>query len=207
MHWWEKSGCGKSTLADLLCGFHPVDSGEIRINNHDLKKIRKKDFLKRLAIVHQQSFVFDGTIRDNILYARPELSEKQLIKQSQKAQIYEFITSLELGFDSTVGENGIKLSGGQKQRLCLARAFASSADFIILDEATSHLDSLNEKLIHKAVMSNKENFITLIIAHNLKTIKNADEIIVMEQGRIIERGNHQQLIDKNGLYNQLINNN
>ncbi|WDE98829.1 ABC transporter ATP-binding protein [Lentisphaera profundi] len=199
------SGSGKSTLADLICGFQQPSSGQILVNNSDIQELNKDDYINHLAIVHQNSFVFDGTIRDNIRYADANLNDEQLLKLCKRAQIFDFIQSLELGLDSYVGENGIKLSGGQKQRLCLARAFAANADLIILDEATSHLDAINECLIQKAVFENKKDIITLIIAHNLSTIKDADQIFVLDQGKIVESGSHQELIKASGPYSSLLN--
>ena len=194
------SGSGKSTLADLICGFQKASSGNILIHGTELQELNKEDYIKHLAVVHQASFVFDGTIRDNILYANTELTDAAILELCQKAQLLDFINSLESGLNSYIGENGIKLSGGQKQRLCLARAFAAKADLIIFDEATSHLDSINERLIQKAVFENKKDIITLIIAHNLSTIKDADQIIVLEEGKIIESGTHDDLMNLRGLY-------
>ncbi|EDM25714.1 ABC transporter, ATP-binding/permease protein [Lentisphaera araneosa HTCC2155] len=194
------SGSGKSTLADLICGFQKASIGNILINGIELQELNKENYIQHLAIVHQANFVFDGTIRDNILYGNTELTSSDLIELCQKAQLHDFIDSLELGLDSYIGENGIKLSGGQKQRLCLARAFAAKADLIILDEATSHLDSINERLIQKAVFENKNDLITLIIAHNLSTIKDVDQVIVLEKGEIKEIGTHEGLMKLRGLY-------
>ncbi|MDD7987005.1 ABC transporter ATP-binding protein [Lentisphaera marina] len=198
------SGSGKSTLADLICGFQKASTGEILINGIELHELNKEDYIQHVSVVHQTSFVFDGTIRDNILYADPELNDSAILELCKKAQLHDFIQSLENGLDSYIGENGIKLSGGQKQRLCLARAFAAKADLIILDEATSHLDSISERLIQKAIFKNKADIITLIIAHNLSTIQDADQIIVLEQGKIIEQGDHTQLSSKQGPYSRLL---
>ena len=199
------SGSGKSTLADLICGFQQATSGHIFINDLAFKDIQKASYLENLAIVHQDSFVFDGTIKDNILYANDSLDDSSIVNLCHKARLGEFINSLEKGIHTRVGENGIRLSGGQKQRLCLARAFASQAEFIILDEATSHLDSRNEKLIQEAIFENKKDIITLIIAHNLSTIRDADQIIVLEQGKIVEQGTHEQLKMNKSTYCTLLN--
>lgn len=198
------SGSGKSTLADLICGFQKSSTGKILINDIELHDLNKEDYIKHVSVVHQTSFVFDGTIRDNILYADSELNDSAILELCKKAQLHDFIQSLENGLDSYIGENGIKLSGGQKQRLCLARAFAAKADLIILDEATSHLDSISERLIQKAIFKNKADIITLIIAHNLSTIQDADQIIVLEQGKIIEQGDHTHLSSKQGPYSRLL---
>ena len=199
------SGSGKSTLADLICGFQQATSGHIFINDLAFKDIQKASYLENLAIVHQDSFVFDGTIKDNILYANDSLDDSSIVNLCHKARLGEFINSLEKGIHTRVGENGIRLSGGQKQRLCLARAFASQAEFIILDEATSHLDSRNEKLIQEAIFENKKDIITLIIAHNLSTIRDADQIIVLEQGKIVEQGTHEELKMNKSTYCTLLN--
>jgi ATP-binding cassette, subfamily B, multidrug efflux pump len=198
------SGSGKSTLTDLICGFQKASQGQIFINDTELHEFNKEDYIKHVSVVHQTSFVFDGTLRDNILYADADLTDPAILELCKKAQLHDFIQSLENGLDSYIGENGIKLSGGQKQRLCLARAFAAKSDLIILDEATSHLDSINEKLIQKAIFENKDELITIIIAHNLSTIKDADQIIVLEQGKIVESGSHEELIKRTGHYSSLL---
>jgi ATP-binding cassette, subfamily B, bacterial len=197
------SGAGKSTLADIVCRFQEPDSGQLLINDMPASKLNLHEYRQNFGIVHQDNFVFDGTLRDNILYADSTLSDADIILACDKAQLNEFISLLPNGLDTIIGENGILLSGGQKQRLCLARAFACHKQILILDEATSHLDALNEQAIQHAIMDHKENMLTIVIAHNLDTIKNADLILVFKDGQLLEQGNHHELMDKQGEYANL----
>ena len=197
------SGAGKSTLADIVCRFQEPDSGQLLINEIPANTLNLHEYRQNFGIVHQDNFVFDGSLRDNILYADSALNDEQILLACNKAQLTEFISSLPNGLDTIIGENGILLSGGQKQRLCLARAFACHKQILILDEATSHLDSLNEQAIQHAIMDHKENMITIVIAHNLDTIKKADLILVFKEGLLVESGSHQELILQEAEYARL----
>ena len=198
------SGGGKTTICHLLPRFYNVDNGLITINNIDINKIAMKSLRENIGIVQQDVFLFSGTFYDNILYGRLDASEKEVIEASKKANIYDYIMSLPNGFNTEIGERGVKLSGGQKQRLSIARVFLKNPPILILDEATSALDNTTEILIQSALDSLKKGRTTIVVAHRLSTIKNADSILVVSNGKIIEEGNHSSLIrKKNGLYKKL----
>ena len=199
------SGVGKTTIANLIPRFYDVQGGSINIDDVDIKNISLKILRKNIGIVQQDVFIFYGTIFENIIYGRPDACEEEVIDAAKKANIYEFIISLENGFETIVGERGIKLSGGQKQRIAIARVFLKNPAILILDEATSSLDNENELAIQKSIEELSKNRTTVIIAHRLSTIKNADEILVLTGEGISERGKHEDLISRKGIYCNLYN--
>jgi len=197
------SGSGKSTLIGLVMTFHRAKSGTILIDGRDLSSIRLRDFRSHLGIVLQDNFLFDGSIAENIRYARPDATIEDVITVSRIAHVEEFVAPLENQYDSIIGERGIKLSGGQRQRIAIARAILADPSILILDEATSSLDSESEALIQDGLKSLRKGRTTFVIAHRLSTIRSADQILVLESGQIVERGTHQQLMARGGRYRQL----
>jgi ABC-type multidrug transport system fused ATPase/permease subunit len=197
------SGSGKSTLVSLVMAFNRPTSGTIRIDGRDLLDLRLADYRSKLGIVLQENFLFDGTIADNIRYGKPHASMEEVREVSRIAYCDEFIEAFEQGYDTVVGERGIRLSGGQRQRVAIARAILADPRILILDEATSSLDSDSEFKIQDALRALRRGRTTFVIAHRLSTIRSADQILVLEQGEIIERGTHGQLFALNGRYRQL----
>ncbi len=197
------SGAGKSTLLGLIMAFHRPQSGQILVDGHDLVHLRSHNFRVHVGVVLQDNFLFDGTIAENIAYARPRVSREEIIRASKIAHCDEFIDKFELGYDTIVGERGVRLSGGQRQRVAIARAILADPRILLLDEATSSLDSESEAMIQDGLNSLRRGRTTFVIAHRLSTIRSADQILVLEQGQIVERGTHQQLLVKAGLYRQL----
>lgn len=198
-----ESGSGKSTLADLLPRFYDVTSGTILFDNTDIKECSLKDLRDHIGIVSQESILFNTTVKENIAFGMPNASMEDIIKAAKIANAHEFISDLEAGYDTNIGERGNKLSGGQKQRISIARAILKNPPILILDEATSALDTESEKLVQEALENLMKERTSIIIAHRLSTVKNADEIIVLSKGEIIERGKHDELIQKQGTYNYL----
>ncbi|HEY1172519.1 MAG TPA: ABC transporter ATP-binding protein [Verrucomicrobiae bacterium] len=197
------TGAGKSTIVNLLPGFYEATGGKITIDGQDVSGISLESLREHISVVSQEAFLFNGTIRENILYGRLEATEAELISAAKAANCYEFISRLPEGFDSKVGERGVKLSVGEKQRVSIARALLKNSPIIILDEATASVDTATEKLIQEAfehLMAGRTSF---VIAHRLSTIRNADQILVLRHGEIIERGNHEELLDAGGLYAKL----
>jgi len=194
------SGAGKTTLCSLLPRFYEVTSGAITIDGHDIRDVTLESLRNAIGIVQQDVYLFDGTIRDNIAYGKPDATEEEIIEAAKNANIHDFIMSLENGYDTYVGERGVRLSGGQKQRISIARVFLKNPPILILDEATSALDNESERYIQRSLDRLAENRTTIVIAHRLSTIRNADEIIVITDEGIKERGTHQELLEKNGLY-------
>ena len=199
------SGGGKTTFCSLIPRFYEVNDGCITIDGIDIKDIKLKSLRKSIGIVQQDVYLFSGSIKENISYGRPGASENEIIEAAQKANIHEFIMSLEHGYDTYTGERGVKLSGGQKQRMSIARVFLKNPSILILDEATSALDNENEQYIQKSLEDLTKNRTTFVIAHRLSTIKNADEIIVLTDEGINQRGTHDELIRQEGLYSYLYN--
>ncbi|MEA2021413.1 MAG: ABC transporter ATP-binding protein [Candidatus Caldatribacteriota bacterium] len=197
------SGGGKTTFCNLIPRFYEVNSGEILIDGINIKTIALKSLRDNIGLVQQNIFLFTGTIRENILYGKPEATDEELIQAGKDANIHNFVVSLSEGYDTYIGESGIKLSGGQRQRISLARAFLKNPSILILDEATSALDSETELLVQKALKKLSVGRTVLVIAHRLSTIKNADKIIVLTQRGIVEKGTHEKLIAKNGIYTKL----
>ncbi len=197
------SGAGKSTLSRLLFRFYEVNGGRILIDGQDIRDVTQKSLRAAIGIVPQDTVLFNDTIRYNIAYGNPEATEEQIVRAAQTAHIHDFINSLPEGYNSTVGERGLKLSGGEKQRIAIARTVLKNPKILIFDEATSALDSKSEQAILKELREVAQNRTTLVIAHRLSTIVDADQILVMEQGRIIERGNHRQLLEQGKIYAQM----
>ena len=197
------SGGGKTTICHLIPRFYDINEGEITLDGENIKDFTLDSLRKQIGIVQQDVFLFGGTIRDNILYGNLEASEEELIEASKKANIYDYIMSLPKGFDTDIGERGVKLSGGQKQRLSIARIFLKNPSILILDEATSALDNTTELLIQKALDELCKGRTAIVVAHRLSTIRNADKIIVISDGKIKEEGTHDELIRQNGAYKLL----
>ena len=200
-----KSGSGKSTIADLCARFYDIKEGEICIDNHNIKDIKLSDLRHLMGVVSQESILFNDTIYNNILVGNQKATKQEVLQAAKIANAEEFILECENGYDTNIGEKGDKLSGGQKQRISIARAILKNPDFLILDEATSSLDTQSEKLVQNALSNLMKERTTLVIAHRLSTIKDADEIIVLSDGEIVERGNHAELVENEGHYKTLIN--
>jgi len=198
-----ESGAGKSTLIALIPRFYECLQGEILLDGHNIMTLTQKYLRQNIGIVQQNVFLFDTTIGDNIHYGKPGATEAEIVKAAQDANIYDFVMSLPDGFDTLVGERGVKLSGGQKQRIAIARVFLKNPPILIFDEATSSLDNESEALIHLSMDKLSSNRTTLIIAHRLSTVQNADLIYVLRQGRIVETGKHSELIEAKGYYYSL----
>lgn len=194
------SGSGKSTTIGLVAAFHTPDSGVVRVDGVDLSTARLDSYRTQLGVVLQETFLFDGTIRENVAFSRPHATEEEILHACQVARVDEFAEKFPDGYDTVVGERGVKLSGGQKQRVSIARAILADPRILILDEATSSLDSETESLIQAGLAFLMKGRTTFVIAHRLSTIRKADQILVMEQGRIVERGTHQQLYALGGRY-------
>jgi len=197
------SGSGKSTIAGLSATFLNPESGKVTIDNQDLSKVNLSSYRKHLGVVLQDEFLFEGTIRENILFPRPNATEAELQNAVQAAYVNEFTDRFDDGLETLIGERGVKLSGGQRQRLAIARAILADPKIIILDEATSNLDTESEALIQKSLAELVKDRTTIVIAHRLSTIRKADQILVIEAGHIAERGTHDELIEKQGRYYDL----
>jgi subfamily B ATP-binding cassette protein MsbA len=197
------SGSGKSTLISLVMAFNRPLAGRVTVDGHDLATLKLRDFRGHLGVVLQDNFLFDGTIAENIAFARPHATRDEIVAVSRIAHCDEFITEFEKGYDTVVGERGVRLSGGQRQRVAIARAILADPRVLILDEATSSLDSESESLIQDGLRSLRHGRTTFVIAHRLSTIRSADQILVLEHGEIVERGTHEELLEANGRYRQL----
>ena len=197
------SGSGKSTIADLISRFYDTKSGSIFLDGNDLKDINIKSLRDNLGIVTQETILFDETVEFNIAYGKIEYSEEELINASKAANAYDFIKEQPKGFQTVIGEKGLKLSGGQRQRIAIARAILRNPPILILDEATSALDTNLEKEVQVAIDNLMRDRTTVVIAHRLSTIKQSDSIIVLDKGKVVENGKHESLIEKNGLYSKL----
>ena len=200
-----KSGSGKSTIADLCARFYDINEGEICVDGVNIKSIKLSDLRHLMGVVSQESILFNDSIYNNIKMGNPSANKEEIIEAAKIANAYDFIMQTENTFETNIGEKGDKLSGGQKQRISIARAILKNPDLLILDEATSSLDTESEKLVQDALKKLMKERTTLVIAHRLSTIKDADEIIVLSKGEIVERGNHTDLVEKNGVYKTLIN--
>jgi subfamily B ATP-binding cassette protein MsbA len=197
------SGSGKSTMISLVMAFNYPKAGRILIDGQDLGDIKLRDYRHHLGIVMQDNFLFDGTVADNIRFSKPGATREDVIRVSRIAHCDEFIENFEKGYDTVVGERGVRLSGGQRQRVAIARAILADPSILILDEATSSLDSESEALIQDGLRALRKGRTTFVIAHRLSTIRSADQILVMEDGEIVEHGTHRELIALDGRYKQL----
>ncbi len=197
------SGSGKSTIISLICAFHNATHGSVLVDGVDLATVRLAEYRRQLGVVLQETFLFDGTIRQNVLFSRPEATEEQFLEACRIARVDEFAEKFAEGYETIVGERGVKLSGGQRQRLSIARAILADPRVLILDEATSSLDSESEAMIQHGLSFLMKGRTTFVIAHRLSTIRRADQILVIEAGRIVERGTHEQLYELNGRYREL----
>lgn len=199
-----QSGSGKSTIANLVPRFYDVQEGSIEIDGTNIKDFKLNSLRSLIGMVTQESILFNDTVTSNIVFSDEEVDQDRLIEAAKIANAHEFITELENGYDTNIGDGGNKLSGGQRQRLSIARAVYKNPPILILDEATSALDTESEKLVQDALNKLMNNRTSIVIAHRLSTIQHADEIIVLQKGKIVERGNHQELMDKNGTYRKLV---
>ena len=199
-----QSGGGKSTLADLIPRFYDPQEGQITIDGHDLRDVKLKSLRALMGVVTQESILFNDSIFNNIAFGIPNVSQEDVIQAAKIANADEFISKMEEGYQTNIGDRGTKLSGGQRQRISIARAVLKNPPLLILDEATSALDSESEKLVQNALNNLTKNRTSLVIAHRLSTIQNADAIVVISEGEIVEQGKHQDLMDKNGVYKKLI---
>jgi ABC-type multidrug transport system fused ATPase/permease subunit len=197
------SGAGKTSLANLLCRFYDPIAGQVSVDGHDLRTVKLASLRQQVAVVLQDTFLFNSTVRENLLYGKPTATDEELHEAAKAAHAHDFIEALPDRYDTDIGERGVKLSGGQKQRLALARAILADPRILILDEATSSVDAEAEYLIQQALESVLDGRTALVIAHRLSTIRNADKIIALEDGRIIEVGDHRDLLQRGGLYSQL----
>jgi len=200
-----ESGAGKSTLFDLLPRFYDVTSGAVRIDGTDIRCFTQRSLRQKIGIVTQQTILFDDTVRNNIAYGRPDLPLEKVVEAAKAAHAHTFITNMPLSYDTVIGENGIKLSGGERQRIAIARAILKDPPILILDEATSNLDSDSEKAVQTALEELMKGRTTLVVAHRLSTIRNVDRIYVLAHGRMIEEGPHDELLARGGEFARLYN--
>jgi ATP-binding cassette subfamily B protein/subfamily B ATP-binding cassette protein MsbA len=199
-----RSGAGKTTVTDLVARFHDPTRGRILLNGTDLRDLRLKSYRSLLAIVQQEVFLFDGSVRDNIAYGRQHASDADVLDAARRANAHEFIEKLPSGYETFIGERGVKLSGGQRQRLAIARAILANPQILILDEATSNLDTESEQLIQASMADLLAGRTTFVIAHRLSTVRRAELILLMEDGRITERGTHDELMQARGVYFDMV---
>jgi len=199
-----RSGAGKTTVTDLVARFHDPTQGRILLNGVDIRELRLRTYRDLLAIVQQDVFLFDGSVRDNIAYGRHDASDEDIEDAARRANAHEFIVKLPEQYETYIGERGVKLSGGQCQRLAIARAVLASPQILILDEATSNLDTESEQLIQASMAALLAGRTTFVIAHRLSTVRRADLILLMDAGRIIERGSHEELMQARGAYHSMV---
>jgi ATP-binding cassette, subfamily B, bacterial len=194
------SGAGKTTLTTLIPRFYDPQEGHVRIDGHDAREVTLESLRRHIGIVFQDTFLFHASLRDNLLYARPDATEDELVAATDAAHMREFVAALPDGYDTTVGERGHRLSGGEKQRVAIARVILKDPRIVLLDEATSNLDSVSEQLIQAALRPLLAGRTSVVIAHRLSTILAADVILVLDRGRLVERGTHRELLAREGLY-------
>jgi ABC-type multidrug transport system fused ATPase/permease subunit len=197
------NGAGKTTLANLLPRFYDVTGGVVRIDGHDVRDFELASLRAQIGMVAQDTFLFNGTVAENIMYGAPESDEKAMMEAARLARAHDFIMDLPQGYETIIGERGVKLSGGQKQRLAVARALLRQTPILILDEATSAVDSETESQIQAALKELVRNRTTVVIAHRLSTIREADQILVLSEKGIVEAGRHEELLARGGLYSRL----
>ena len=194
------SGVGKTTLCSLIPRFYEVKEGGIFLDGTDIRHIKLEELRNHIGIVQQDVYLFAGSIMDNIRYGRPDATDEEVVRAAKNANAHEFIISFPEGYDTDIGQRGVKLSGGQKQRLSIARVFLKNPEVLIFDEATSALDNESEKVVQQSMENLAENRTTFVIAHRLSTIRNAQRILVMTETGIAEEGTHEELIEKKGIY-------
>ena len=199
-----RSGAGKTTCANLIMRFWDPETGSVRLDGHDIREFKLDDLRRQVALVSQDTYLFNATIRENILLGQPDASQAELEGAAQQANCHDFITAFPDGYDTIVGERGMQLSGGQRQRIAIARALLKNAPVLVLDEATSHLDAVSESQLRQALENLMKGRTTLVIAHRLSTIRDADRIVVLDRGESVEQGSHQELLEQHGLYAQLV---
>ena len=198
------NGSGKSTLCALLARFYDVDQGRITVGGYDIRKMTCDSLLRNIAMVFQNVYLFHDTIRNNIRFGRPDAAEEDVIAAAKAARCHDFIMALPEGYETPVGEGGVSLSGGERQRISLARAMLKDAPVIILDEATASVDPENERQLQEAFEALTRDKTVIMIAHRLSTVRKADQILVLDKGRIIQRGRHEELMEQGGLYADFI---
>ncbi len=197
------SGAGKTTLSSLVPRLYDVTGGSVRIDGHDVRSVTLDSLRAAVGVVSQDPHLFHDTVAANLRYARPGVTDAEIVDACRAAQIHEVIAALPEGYDTVVGERGYRLSGGEKQRLAIARVLVKDPAIVILDEATSHLDSENESLVQRALATALDGRTALVIAHRLSTIANADQILVLDDGHLVEQGRHEELLAADGLYAEL----
>ena len=197
------SGAGKTTLCHLIPRFYELNEGSITIDGIDIRDMSRFDLRRNIGMVAQDVFLFNGTIRENIAYGKLDATDEEIVEAAKKANIHDYILTMENGYETQVGERGVKLSGGQKQRISIARVFLKDPAILILDEATSALDNATEMMIQASLEELSRGRTCIVVAHRLSTIKNADEIVVLTRDGVEERGSHEELLNKGGLYSVL----